>query len=297
MDKFLKYVWLLELLYNKKDGMRLEDIKEQWDNNRNLREEGELDTRTFHRYRDRIEELFAVNISCEHYRYFISNRKDMEDDNIRMWLLNTFSINNQVGKNGELRKRILFEEIPSGKYYLTDVIEAMRENRKIKIGYRKYRCDESKEYVLEPYFVKSFKKRWYMIAYDTEAEMVKTFSMDRVTEFFCTSDKFKLPKNFNPQTYFEDCFGIINNDDIPVETLRIKVRNDQEYFLRDLPLHSSQREIENTDDYTIFEFDIKITFDLMQEVLSHGESWEVMAPQHFREEIKKAARQMNENYG
>jgi hypothetical protein len=188
MDKFLKYVWLLELLYNKKDGMRLEDIKEQWDNNRNLREEGELDTRTFHRYRDRIEELFAVNISCEHYRYFISNRKDMENDNIRMWLLNTFSINNQVGKNGELRKRILFEEIPSGKYYLTDVIEAMRENRKIKIGYRKYRCDESKEYVLEPYFVKSFKKRWYMIAYDTEAEMVKTFSMDRVTEFFCTSE-------------------------------------------------------------------------------------------------------------
>jgi hypothetical protein len=138
MDKFLKYVWLLELLYNKKDGMRLEDIKEQWDNNRNLREEGELDTRTFHRYRDRIEETVLPSTSvCEHYRYFISDRKDMENDNIRMWLLNTFSINNQVGENGQLRKRIQFEEIPSGKYYLTDVIEAMRNNQRIEIGYQK----------------------------------------------------------------------------------------------------------------------------------------------------------------
>jgi hypothetical protein len=296
MDKFLKYVWLLELLYNKKDGMRLEDIKEQWDNNRNLREEGELDTRTFHRYRDRIEELFAVNISCEHYRYFISDRKDMENDNIRMWLLNTFSINNQVGENGQLRKRIQFEEIPSGKYYLTDVIEAMRNNQRIEIGYQKYSFDGSKQYVLEPYFVKSFKKRWYMIAYDTEAEMIKIFSMDRVTQFSHTAEKFKLPKDFNPQTYFDDCFGIINNDDIPVETLRLKVYNDQDYFLRDLPLHPSQRELQYTDDYTIFEYDIKITFDLMQEIMSHGEDWEVLAPQHLREEIKRRVQKMNGLY-
>jgi len=296
MDKFLKYVWLLELLYNKKDGMRLEDIKEQWDNNRNLREEGELDTRTFHRYRDRIEELFAVNISCEHYRYFISDRKDMENDNIRMWLLNTFSINNQVGENGQLRKRIQFEEIPSGKYYLTDVIEAMRNNQRIEIGYQKYQFDGSKQYVLEPYFVKSFKKRWYMIAYDTEAEMIKIFSMDRVTQFSHTAEKFKLPKDFNPQTYFDDCFGIINNDDIPVETLRLKVYNDQDYFLRDLPLHPSQRELQHTDDYTIFEFDMKMTFDLIQEIMLHGEDWEVLTPQSLREEIKKRVQKMNELY-
>lgn len=296
MDKFLKYVWLLELLYNKKDGMRLEDIKEQWDNNRNLREEGELDTRTFHRYRDRIEELFAVNISCEHYRYFISDRKDMENDNIRMWLLNTFSINNQVGENGQLRKRIQFEEIPSDKYYLTDVIEAMRNNQRIEIGYQKYQFDGSKQYVLEPYFVKSFKKRWYMIAYDTEAEMIKIFSMDRVTQFSHTAEKFKLPKDFNPQTYFDDCFGIINNDDIPVETLRLKVYNDQDYFLRDLPLHPSQRELQHTDDYTIFEFDMKMTFDLIQEIMLHGEDWEVLTPQSLREEIKKRVQKMNELY-
>jgi predicted DNA-binding transcriptional regulator YafY len=132
-----------------------------------------------------------------------------------------------------------------------------------------------------------------MIAYDTEAEMIKIFSMDRVTQFSHTAEKFKLPKDFNPQTYFDDCFGIINNDDIPVETLRLKVYNDQDYFLRDLPLHPSQRELQYTDDYTIFEFDIKITFDLMQEIMSHGEDWEVLAPQHLREEIKRRVQKMN----
>ena len=287
---------MIETIYNSRKGITFNEIKERWDNDRNMRQEGELVIRTFHRYRDKIEEDFCINIDCMRNKYFISNREDLDNDAIRLWLFNTYSINNLIGKNGQLRKRILFEEIPSGKYYLTDVIEAMRNNQRIEIGYQKYQFDGSKQYVLEPYFVKSFKKRWYMIAYDTEAEMIKIFSMDRVTQFSHTAEKFKLPKDFNPQTYFDDCFGIINNDDIPVETLRLKVYNDQDYFLRDLPLHPSQRELQYTDDYTIFEYDIKITFDLMQEIMSHGEDWEVQAPQHLREEIRRRVQKMNELY-
>lgn len=287
---------MIETIYNSRKGITFNEIKERWDNDRNMRQEGELVIRTFHRYRDKIEEDFCINIDCMRNKYFISNREDLDNDTIRLWLFNTYSINNLIGKNGQLRKRILFEEIPSGKYYLTDVIEAMRNNQRIEIGYQKYQFDGSKQYVLEPYFVKSFKKRWYMIAYDTEAEMIKIFSMDRVTQFSHTAEKFKLPKDFNPQTYFDDCFGIINNDDIPVETLRLKVYNDQDYFLRDLPLHPSQRELQYTDDYTIFEYDIKITFDLMQEIMSHGEDWEVQAPQHLREEIRRRVQKMNELY-
>jgi hypothetical protein len=138
MDILNKYIWMIETIYNSRKGITFNEIKERWDNDRNMRQEGELVIRTFHRYRDKIEEDFCINIDCMRNKYFISNREDLDNDTIRLWLFNTYSINNLIGKNGQLRKRILFEEIPSGKYYLTDVIEAMRNNQRIEIGYQKY---------------------------------------------------------------------------------------------------------------------------------------------------------------
>jgi hypothetical protein len=296
MDIFLKYVWLLDLLYNVKRGLTLKEIKARWDNNRNLREEGELDTRTFHRYRHRIEELFSVNIECEHNKYFISNRTDIEEDNIRMWLLNTFSINSLVGGNGQLRKRIIFEDIPSGKNFLTDIIEAMRDNRKIEMNYQSYWSGCEKHYILEPYHVKVFNKRWYMIAYDRKAGILKTFALDRIVELCATAETFQYPKDFDPQTYFNDCFGIIHDEQEKVQRIRLKIYNNQDKYLRDLPLHHSQQIIETTADYSIFEYRIKVTFDLIQEILSHGSDWEVLAPQSLRDDIRRRAEETVKRY-
>lgn|SRR5574344_119344 len=296
MDIFLKYVWLLDTLYNVTRGLTLKEIKELWNNNRSMNEEGELETRTFQRYRHRIEEMFSVNIDCKHNRYFISNREDMKKDNIRMWLLKTFSINNLVGRNGQLRKRIVFEDVPSGKNFLTDIIEAMRDNRKVEMNYLSYWSECEIHYILEPYSVKAFNKRWYMIAYDVEADMIKTFALDRITELCALAETFQYPKDFDPQTFFDDCFGIINDNREKVQRIRIKVYNNQDKFLRDLPLHHSQREIKTAENYTIFEYRMKVTFDLLQEVLSHGEDWEVLEPQSFRDDIKGRVGEMNKLY-
>lgn len=65
----------------------------------------------------------------------------------------------------------------------------------------------------------------------------------------------------------------------------LKVKFFQANYMRDLPLHESQQEIERNEEYSIFELFIRPTYDLYQEVLRMGTEVEVLAPLYMREEI------------
>ena len=98
----------------------------------------EIPLRTFHNHRKAIEELFDINIECNKrggYYYYIENKEDLEKGGVRDWLLNTFAVNNLINESHRLKQRILFEEIPSGRQYLTSVIEAMRDSFIIELTY------------------------------------------------------------------------------------------------------------------------------------------------------------------
>jgi len=105
-----------------------------------------------------------------------------------------------------------------------------------------------------------------------------------------------LPKDFNPETYFCDCYGIIHNEKVTPTEVQLKISDDQAKYLRALPLHHSQKEIETTTEYSVFKFYIKPTFDFRQQILSLGEDVEVISPIAFREEIKNVVMKMNTLY-
>lgn len=84
-----------------------------------------------------------------------------------------------------------------------------------------------------------------------------------------------------------DSFGIIIGKDVVCERVRIKVMNNQAKYFRSLPLHHSQKEVETTPEYSIFEYKLKPTYDFEPEILSHREDVEVLEPASLRETIKE----------
>ena len=58
-------------------------------------------------------------------------------------------------------------------------------------------------------------------------------------------------------------------------------------YLRTLPLHHSQRELESTPDYTDFSYDIRPTSDFLGELLRHSNGIEVLEPLDLREKMRQ----------
>ena len=260
----------------------------------------ELALRTFHKWRIAVEELFGLVIECERkggYHYYIENASEIKNGSLRSWLLSTISVSNLLIDNQSMKDRILLEDVPSGQEYLSTIIEAMKKNYVIQITYQSYWRDESNTFNVEPYCIKLFKQRWYLLAWNPYYEQLMIYAVDRIYDIELLKDqKFKMVDDFKASEFFENFYGIITNTDAEPIDIRLKLSSGQANYLRSLPLHSTQKEIERSSEYSIFQLHLCPEFDFHQEVLSMGEDIEVLEPLSLREEIAGNIERMLNKY-
>ena len=126
---------------------------------------------------------------------------------------------------------------------------------------------------------------------------LRLYALDRIKALEPTERKFKLPKKFDAAKFFEDYYGIIISDEeFDVCPVALKVDSWQSKYLRTLPLHHTQVEVERNDEFSIFEYRLCPSFDFRQKLLSMGETVEVLAPQLLRDNIFESVGYMSENY-
>ena len=292
-----KYVWLVETLYHAKK-ITLKEINRRWLET-DLSEGLEIPRRTFHTWKNTVEEMFGLVIMCDKSdgdRYYIENREALEDDGLQRWLLSTMSVSNTLLESKSLKNRILLENIPSGQDFLAMVTEAMKKSKLLEITYKGYWSEHEHTFPVAPYCVKLFRQRWYLVGNSVYEGIIRIYSLDRVLEAKLTDEPFKYPSDFSPEVYFEGCFGIIRDDDYAVETVKLKVQADQANYLRSLPMHPSQKELVHTGEYSIFSVEVRPTFDFQQELLWNGDALEVLEPLWLRKEMAGMVKRMGNNY-
>ncbi len=292
-----KYVWLVETLYKAKK-ITLKEINRKWLET-DLSEGLEIPRRTFDNWKKAVEDMFDLVIMCDKRdgdRYYIENREVLDNDSLQRWLLNTLSVNNTLLENKTLSDRIMLENIPSGQDFLVTVLQAMKKSRVLQVTYKGYWSEHEHTFPVAPYCVKLFRQRWYLVGNSIYEDKIRIYSLDRVWEASLTEEPFKYPKDFSPEVYFQDCFGVIRDDEIEVETVKLKVNADQSNYLRSLPLHPSQEETERNADYSIFTLQVRPTFDFQQELLWNGDALEVLEPLWLRKEMAGMVKRMWNNY-
>ena len=293
-----KLVWIVNTIY-KARKITFEELNRRWMDNVDLSGGEEMLKRTFHKWKWNIFDTFGLMIECEKtapYRYYIENVDDMKSDGIENWLLSTYSVSNALIESKSIKDRIILEDVPSGREYLEPILESMKINRFIHITYYNYRRDDLREHYLMPLCIKLFRQRWYMVGRQWPSGNVTIYSLDRIRGFRLSSHTFEYPKNFNPKEYFDGCFGIIAATDCDIQKVILKVNSGQANYLRDLPLHESQQETERTEEYSIFEYHLRPTFDFQQEILWNGEDVEVLEPLWLRNEIAGKIKRMWNKY-
>ena len=307
-------MWILSELYQNPKGLTYKEFAERWEQSSQNILGTSLPKRTFADCLRAIEETFDIDISSDArngYRYRIVQRDWLEKDRVKDWLLSAFAVNSLLQDCRGLRERVMFEDIPSDNDYLLEVLKAMRENRVLAVTYQDYYDKVPREILLEPYCVRVFRQRWYVVGVMeneskgeeptelTNQGRIRRYALDRIVTLEPTNTTFKMPLGFSVDNYFADAFGIIvEPEEYDVETIRMKVYdiNHRREYLRSLPLHHSQREIEQTANYSIFELHLAPTYDFVQAILAMGSEVEVLTPEYVRQEIKWRITEMHQRY-
>lgn len=290
MTTLKKYVWVAnELLRAGERGVSLRELNERWVRNTDLSSGVEIPRKTFDRWKWAIEDLFGVSIENEgrgDYRYFIRNPERLRQGSLGRWLLDTYSTANMLTGRLSLNDRILVEEVPSSQDFLGDIMDAMRDNRIVRLTHKNFQNDRTYTFPVAPYCIKMFQRRWYLLAKSINDDKMRLYGLDRIESIEPTDEHFKLPKDFDATEYFDSFFGVVLDENVEVQRIVIRANRYHQHYLRTLPLHKSQREIYACDEYADFELHLRPTYDFVMELLRAGAMVEVLEPESLRRDLK-----------
>ena len=283
-----KYVWLIETIYRAR-RITFKEINERWRDNVEMSGGEDIPLRTFNNWRYAIQDMFGLfieNERCGDYRYYIENEEDISNNGLRSWIYSTYCVGNALAGCQGIKDRILLEYVPSGQQHLHAIIDAMKENRVLNITYKSFWSEKERTYNVQPLCIKLFRQRWYLVVrYDKPGYSPWVCALDRILMLEKTEETFTMPKDWDAEEYFDGFIGVLCYEDCKKETVKIKVSTSQANYLRSLKLHESQEEVERNEDYSIFTYFLRPTYDFIQELLWSGEEVEVLEPQWLRNEM------------
>jgi len=294
---FSRYIWLINAIESH-PGITLEELNRKWlSSGLNQDNREPLSERTFHRHRKEIWDEFGINIECHKSTnsYHLGEPDESRLTETKRWLLKTISEENVVIDGESLGDRLQLEEIPEGREHLQTIISAMKEKKELEMTYQSF-WSERYTTSLQPFFLKAFERRWYVIGISgRHPGELRTYALDRIIEVLITDKEFNYPKGYDAKAFYSDFFGIFHTDGKPEKVL-LKATENQQNFLRSLPLHHSQEEKESGKDFAVFEYYMVPTYDFEQELLSRANTIEVLEPQWLRDEMKGLIEKMLTKY-
>ena len=297
-DTFRQYIWLVNTIERHKK-ISLERLSKLWIDN-DLNERKPLSRATFYRLKLAIEDMFGICIECDikiGYQYYITNDEVLKSNSTQNWMLRTLTVNSLLMDGLSIKDQLLLENIPAGLEHLETVINAIKDQHALRMGYKKFSDSEPYSTLIEPYCLKLFHQRWYLLG-KTERRKggLGVFALDRMTELTETDDIFKMDPAFDAETYFHDYFGVIPDQNVKAERIVLRAYSPMDNYLRTLPLHHSQKEIASQNRSALFEYHVAPTHDFLQAILKEGHELEVVEPQSLRETIHDELEKAIERY-
>lgn len=242
--------------------------------------------RTFQRDLEDIRSLYNIDIQFDFSRkvYFLDFDEQPE---VSERILEAFDTFNALNITDRLSNYIHFEKRrPQGTKNLYGLLHAIKNQLQIKFTYQKFWEDELTKRNAEPYALKEFRNRWYVLANDLKDNQVKSFALDRLSDLDITKKRFQFPVDFNVNQHYKYCFGIISPNGHKPEEIELSFNPFQGKYIKTLPLHESQQILIDNDEELRIKLTLFITHDFFMELLSYGENLRVIKPESLINDLK-----------
>lgn len=287
LNVFKNYAWLLSTIYNSR-RITLSELNERWRESE-MGGGDPLSRTSFKRYKEAIQEMFGIVIECDasdDYRYYIVNREELRENKPRKWMLDTLSVSVLISESLSLHNRILLETMSYDEDMLRLAIDAMKRDYRIVISYQCYDSTEVKRHYIEPYCIKLYRHRWYLLG-RYKSGGFSIFSFDRILDIDIKDEKFEMEKDFDGEEFFRNYYGVIIGREEKCQRIVMRAFGWERKSMLHLPMHCSQRVVERGDGYIDYEIMAHTTNDLTGYILSRGQWLVVKYPQWYADEIKQ----------
>lgn len=180
-----------------------------------------------------------------------------------------------------------------GTEHLKPLLGAIRDRRKVVFEYTKFSAQKSgNHYQVEPYLLKEYQNRWYLVGISVQADDFRIFGLDRISGLSVEDETFEHRPGVDPRELFGHTVGLTYNEN-PPEYVELSFTPLQGKYIKSLPLHHSQEVLIDTDEELRISLFVNPNFEFKQKILMQGDAVKVLEPtwlaMEIRATLKKAA--------
>ena len=174
---------------------------------------------------------------------------------------------------------------------------ALVEGRKMRMVYEtRSRGGKVSERVVRPYHIMPYVRSWQLIAHCERREAVLMFKVDRIQEATLLDDCYRIPADFDPETYMGAAWGAMRGEaGEPVDVV-LRFGPEAGRWVTEEYWHSSQQAEEQPDGNILFKLHIAVTPEFVNWLLYYGSRVEVLEPQELRERVAEEHRKAAQAY-
>lgn len=183
-----------------------------------------------------------------------------------------------------------------GAEHIPSLVDAIKNLEVIRIAYQSFDRNEPKEHWVEPYHLREYQYRFYLIGKSQKAKggTLLTFALDRILDLWPTNKNFDA-LNFDDASYFRHAIGITVHEGKP-ENVVLSFTPLQGKYIKSQPLHTSQEVLADNPTECRISLDVVINHELQMLLLSYGANVKVLEPQQLVEKMKAEAASMQALY-
>ncbi len=210
-------------------------------------------------------------------------------------IINRISISPEL-EDVDLNKYVQFESSQGSveSDYLSQLLQAIKNKKQLSISYKKFQDSTVKGYTIDPYLLKEYRNRWYLIAWNEERKSFLTFGVERLDSIEVLENSFDYKINFDADRFFKHSIGITEIEDTPKKVV-LEFSKLQGKYVQSQAIHHSQKVLSEGDKIVISLFVLE-TYELINLILSYGKDVTVKEPQSLRDKIKSIYQTAIENH-
>lgn len=208
------------------------------------------------------------------------------------------------------RQIISFTKNPLEKSNLLgELFTCISQKQAVELHYHRFETPEDElRFVIHPYLLKEYNRRWYLIAASDTNDRLMTFPLDRIDSVIPLPAKEYIPYNGDINERFEDIIGVSFFDNRELQKIVFWVSDYSCDYVVTKPLHESQRNIrgEREDELRhkypkleggrFFSIECIENYELLRELTSFGEDLIVLSPKDIRLKVINKIRRMCSKY-
>ena len=174
-----------------------------------------------------------------------------------------------------------------GRNFLAELYQHIIDKSVLTIAYQVFQKETQDLFIIHPYFLKQFNKRWYLFGRNDEADKIFNIALDRIVSIEPNKRKYIPNKETDFTEYFDDIIGVTKNEKEKIMDIVLLFNPAFANYVKTKPISPFQKQKELPDGSLEVRLKLIPNKELYALLLSYGSEVKIIKPQQLADRIKE----------